>query len=110
MYVLKYMLQNCQHSNGKLYIPHSIGSCSTPSEYNMRIYVFNMTGSFGKCHIHWEVTRDRPVVLIYYLLCYAAVLKFLSFYAQYYAYVKELCLKFNCSIRVYSLASKNNLI
>ena len=49
-------------------------------------------------------------MLILYLLCYAAVLKFLTYYAQYYAYVKELCLKFDCSITVYSLASKNNLI
>ena len=43
------------------------------------------------------------------ILCYAAVLKFLTYYAQYYAHVKDLCLKFDCSIRVYSLASKNNL-
>ena len=47
--------------------------------------------------------RDRPIMLIFYLLCYAAVLKFLTYYAQYYAHVKELCLKFDCSIRVYSL-------
>ena len=45
-------------------------------------------------------------MLIFYLLCYAAVLKFLTYNAQYYAYVKELCLKIDCSIRVYSLASK----
>ena len=44
------------------------------------------------------------------ILCYAAVLKFLTYYAQCYAYVKELSLKFDCSIRVYSLASKNNLM
>ena len=31
-------------------------------------------------------------MLILYLLCYAAVLKFLTYYAQYYAHVKELCL------------------
>ena len=41
--------------------------------------------------------------LFFYLLCYAAVLKILTYYAQYYAHVKELCLKFDCSIRVYSL-------
>ena len=41
--------------------------------------------------------------LFFYLLCYAAVLKFLTYYAQYYAHVKDLCLKSDCSIRVYSL-------
>ena len=35
---------------------------------------------------------DRPIMLIYYLLCYAAVLKILTYYAQYYAHVKYLCL------------------
>ena len=44
--------------------------------------------------------------LFFHLLCYAAVLKFLTYYAQYYAHVKELCLKSDCSIRVYSLVSK----
>ena len=42
-------------------------------------------------------------MLIFYLLCYAAVLNFLPiYYAQYYAHmhVKELCIKFDCSIRV----------
>ena len=38
-------------------------------------------------------------MLIFHLLCYAAVLKILTYYAQYYAHV---CLKFDCSIRVYS--------
>ena len=42
---------------------------------------------------------------IFYLLCYDAVPKFLTYYAQYYAHVKELCSKSNCSIRVYSLVS-----
>ena len=42
-------------------------------------------------------------MLIFYLLCYAAVLKILTYYAQYYAHVKKLYLKFDCSIRVYSL-------
>ena len=41
--------------------------------------------------------------LFFHLLCYAAVLKILTYYAQYYAHVKELCLKSDCSIRVYSL-------
>ena len=47
-------------------------------------------------------------MLIFYLLyaMYAEVVKFLT----YYAHVKELCLKFDCSTRVYSLTSKNNLI
>ena len=42
-------------------------------------------------------------MLIFYLLCYAAVLKIFTYYAQYYAHVKKLYLKFDCSIRVYSL-------
>ena len=41
--------------------------------------------------------------LLFYLLCYAAVLKILTCYAQYYVHVKELCLKSDCSIRVYLL-------
>ena len=31
-------------------------------------------------------------MLIFHLLCYAAVLKILTYYAQYYAQEKELCL------------------
>ena len=31
-------------------------------------------------------------MLIFYLLCYAAVLKILTYYAQYYAQEEELCL------------------
>ena len=46
-------------------------------------------------------------MLIFYLLCYAAML---TYYAQYYAHVKELCLKSDCFIRVYSLVPKNYLI
>ena len=39
-------------------------------------------------------SRDQPIMLIFYLLCYAPVLKFLTYaYAQYYAHVKDLCLK-----------------
>ena len=34
------------------------------------------------------------------------MLKILAYYAQYYAHVKELCLKSDCSIRVYLLLSK----
>ena len=45
-------------------------------------------------------------MLIFYLLCYATVLKILTYYAQYYAHVKELCLKSDCSIRVYSFEAK----
>ena len=55
--------------------------------------------------------RHQPIMLIFSpimlccsaqnfdLLCYAAVLKILTYYAQYYAHV---CLKFDCSIRVCS--------
>ena len=42
-------------------------------------------------------------MIIFYLLCYAAVLKILTYYAQYYVHVKDLHLKSDCSIRVYSL-------
>ena len=31
------------------------------------------------------------------------MLKFFTYYAQYYAHVKELCLQSDCSIRVYLL-------
>ena len=36
------------------------------------------------------------------LLClfFTPVLKFLTYYAQYYAHVKDLCLKIGCFIRV----------
>ena len=40
-------------------------------------------------------------MLIFYQLCYAAVLKILTYYAQYYAHVKKLCLKFDCFIIKY---------
>ena len=46
--------------------------------------------------------RDQPIMLIFYLLCYAPVL---IYYAQCYAHVKDLCLKFNCFIRVYRISS-----
>ena len=38
--------------------------------------------------------RDRPIMLIFYLLCYAAVLKILSYYAQYYAHVETVLLEY----------------
>ena len=31
------------------------------------------------------------------------MLKLLTYYAQYYAHVKDLCVKSDCSIRIYSL-------
>ena len=40
------------------------------------------------------------------IFAYAAVLKSLTYYAQNYAHVNELCLKSDCSIRVYLLVSK----
>ena len=49
------------------------------------------------------MTRDQPIMLNFYLLCYAAELKILLHYAQYYAHAKKLYLKFDCFIRVYSL-------
>ena len=50
--------------------------------------------------IELNLTRHQPIMLIFHLLCYAAVLKNLTYYAQYYAHV-YVCLKFDCSIRVY---------
>ena len=38
---------------------------------------------------------------IFDLLCYALMLKFLTYYAQYYAHVKDLCLNFDCLIHLY---------
>ena len=35
------------------------------------------------------------------MLGYAPVLKFLTYYAQYYVHVKDLCFKFDCFITVY---------
>ena len=49
-------------------------------------------------------------MLIFLPISYAAVLKILTYHAQYYAYVKDLCLKSDCSIRVYSLPSIKYLI
>ena len=61
----------------------------------------------------YSLTRDQPIMLIFYLLCYALVLKFLTYYAQYYAndfltvllkYIHLYHKNFkcdDCSIRVY---------
>ena len=38
-------------------------------------------------------------LFLWFILC--SMLKFLTYYAQYYAHVKDLCLKFDCFIRVY---------
>ena len=57
----------------------------------------------SRAYIGEVLTRDQP---FFNLLCYAAVLNILTYYAQYYAHVNELCLKSDCSIRVYSLVSK----
>ena len=35
--------------------------------------------------------RDQPIMLIFYPLCYAAVLKNLAYYARYYAQEQEFC-------------------
>ena len=40
--------------------------------------------------------RDRLLCLFFYLLCYAAVLKFFTYYAQYYAHVISMCWSFVC--------------
>ena len=38
-----------------------------------------------------KVIRDRPIMLIFYPLYYAIVLKTLAYYAQYCAQEQELC-------------------
>ena len=38
--------------------------------------------------------RDRPIMLIFYLSCYAAVLKFFTYYAQYYDHVETVLLEY----------------
>ena len=52
-----------------------------------------------------EEIFDETRKLIFYLLCYVPVLKFLTYYAQYYIHVKDLCFKFGFFIRVYSLSN-----
>ena len=37
------------------------------------------------------------------IMRYASVLKFLIYHAQYHVLVKDLCLKYDCFIRVYLL-------
>ena len=44
------------------------------------------------------------------MLCCSAQIFDLLCSILYYAHVKELCLKSDCSIRIYSLVSKNYLI
>ena len=47
--------------------------------------------------MHGVIYRDQPIMVF----CYAPVLKFLTYYAQYYPHVKDLRLKFDCCITVY---------
>ena len=60
-----------------------------------------------KFNINIDNSRDQPIMLIILPITYAMLLllKFLTYYAQYYAHVKDLCLNFDCFIRVYSLVS-----
>ena len=48
--------------------------------------------------MHGVIYKDQPIMLIF---CYAPVLKFLTYYAQYYPHVKDLHLKFDCCSTVY---------
>ena len=50
-----------------------------------------LSGICGHCCMLY---RDRPIMLIFYLLCYAAMLKFLTYYAQYYAHVETVLLEY----------------
>ena len=56
------------------------------------------------------VFRDRPIMLIFLPIICSAQNFDLQYYAQYYAHVKELCVKSDCSIRVYSLLFKFSIL
>ena len=53
-------------------------------------------------HACGPVHRDQPIMLIFLpiMLCCSA-----QIFTQYYPHVKELCLKFDCSIRVFNMLS-----
>ena len=53
--------------------------------------------------------RDRPIMLIFYLLCYAAVLIKFTYYAQYYAKEEELYLSI-ITICIQIFMNKSQLI
>ena len=65
-------------------------------------YLYVLFSVMGRSRTYWEIGTGL-LCLFFYLLCYAAVFNFFTYYAQYYAHVKELCLKSDCSIRIYSL-------
>ena len=71
----------------------------------MELYIIWPMARGDKNHVHLRLGTGL-LCLFFHLLCYAAVLKNLTYYAQYYAHVKELCLKSDCSIGVYSLVFK----
>ena len=54
--------------------------------------------------------RLRPIMLKNLPIMLLSIAQKIAHYAQNYAHVKELCLKSDCSIRVYLLVSKNYLI
>ena len=46
--------------------------------------------------------KDQPIMLLFYLLCYAAVFINFTYYAQYYAHAKDLCLQtFAINVRLF---------
>ena len=55
-------------------------------------------------------SRLRPIMLKNLPIMLLSIAQKIAHYAQNYAHVKELCLKSDCSIRVYLLVSKNYLI
>ena len=61
-------------------------------------------------HMYAALSRDRPIMLIFLLIMLCCSAQFFTYYAQYYAHVKELCLKSDCSTRIYLLVSKIFLI
>ena len=49
----------------------------------------------------YTLTRDQPIMLIFYLFCYAAVLKNLTYHAQYNAHFISLRWSFKALIATY---------
>ena len=88
---------------GNLAIPNSFFS---NAKQNLRYTKLELATNFtyactykGDSFIAMLLIGTSLLRSFFYPLCYAAVLKILTYYAQYYAHVKKLCLKFDCFIR-----------
>ena len=52
--------------------------------------------NYTRCTVNVKlnlIRRDQPIMLIFNLLCYHPMLKYLTYYAQCYAHVKDVELK-----------------